>query len=69
MCAPEALLVPSRTGVWGYLEMWPGDYGRCWTTDTNWRGIHIKMRAEALGRDKAAKEGNSDKEEKPETDS
>lgn len=55
--------------MWGYLEMWPGDYGRCWTTDTNWRGIHIKMRAEALGRDKAAKEGNSDKEEKPETDS
>lgn len=29
----------------------------------------LEMRAEASGRDEAAKAGNSDKEEKPETDS
>lgn len=39
------------------------------TRDTNLRVIYTAMRAEALGRDKAAKEGSLDKEERPETDS
>lgn len=39
------------------------------TRDTNLRVIYTEMRAEALGRDKAAKEGSLDKEERPETDS
>lgn len=49
--------------------MWLGDQGRVGTRDTNLRVIYSEMRAEALGRDKAAEEGSLDKEERPETDS
>lgn len=53
-----------------WLETWPGDKAEVGTRDTNLRVIYIEMTAEALlPRDKAAKQGNLDKEEKPDADS
>lgn len=39
------------------------------TRDAHFRAIHTELRAEAWGRDKTAKEGNLNKEERPEIDS